>query len=375
MSLLLQRYSPFALRKPTFALLKNKQSYLPLSTIAQSVGSNKVDCYISTLDNAYINLAIEEWLLRETNPERYVLYLWRNKPCVVIGRNQNPFQECNLEFMRQNSIPLVRRRSGGGSVYHDMGNSIYTIFMPREEFSRRKNAELVSRALQQLDVPASVNDRHDIVVDGFKVSGSAYKIISKRAYHHGTMLIDADTDALRGCLSKERMPLRDMKSKGVASVPSPVTNVRNYSYTIDHQYFCESVLAEFVHDYNSNIPVEPVVFNEANKHQLPRKILETAKELQSWECVYGETPEFTNTIEHEFDWGNVHASIHSKYGMITKAELSTNSAGAHEVTVVSAISVGLRDAVNKINNDIPGLINEDNEHIVKDIQDWLAKKL
>jgi lipoate-protein ligase A len=86
-----------------------------------------------------------------------------------------------------------------------MGNSIYTIYMPREAFSRKANAELVSRALLQLDIPASVNDRHDIVVDNHKVSGSAYKIISARAYHHGTMLVDANTSYLKGCLSKKYM--------------------------------------------------------------------------------------------------------------------------------------------------------------------------
>lgn len=129
-----------------------------------------------------------------------------------------------------------------------MGNSIYTIFMPRDAFSRRANAELVSRALQELDVPAYVNERHDIAVDGFKVSGSAYKIINKRAYHHGTMLIDADTELLKGCLSKKNKS--GIISKGVESVPSPVTNLRNYSYTIDHQQFCESVTTEFLFRYN-----------------------------------------------------------------------------------------------------------------------------
>lgn len=135
-----------------------------------------------------------------------------------------------------------------------MGNSIYTIFMPREAFSRRVNAELVSRALKELDIPAYVNDRHDIAVDGFKVSGSAYKIINKRAYHHGTMLIDADTATLKGCLSKKGKT--GIVSKGVESVPSPVTNLREYSYTIDHQQFCESVLNEFTYDYNGGLDVE-----------------------------------------------------------------------------------------------------------------------
>lgn len=90
--------------------------------------NNKVDCYISTINDAYTNLAIEEWLLRETQPDRYILYLWRNKPCVVVGRNQNPFQECNLKFMEEHNIPLVRRRSGGGAVYHVITNT-YIIYL------------------------------------------------------------------------------------------------------------------------------------------------------------------------------------------------------------------------------------------------------
>lgn len=85
---------------------------------ATAIVPNEVDCYISTINDAYTNLAIEEWLLRVTQPDRYILYLWRNKPCVVVGRNQNPFSECNLRFMDEHNIPLVRRRSGGGAVYH-----------------------------------------------------------------------------------------------------------------------------------------------------------------------------------------------------------------------------------------------------------------
>lgn len=99
-------------------LLQKSVIRLGLFKRAYSTGQKKVDCYISTLNDVYSNLAIEEWLLRETKPDQHILYLWRNKPCVVVGRNQNPFQECNLRFMRENNIPLVRRRSGGGAVYH-----------------------------------------------------------------------------------------------------------------------------------------------------------------------------------------------------------------------------------------------------------------
>lgn len=95
-----------------------RQWSMPPMSRSMSTASNKVECYISKINDPYINLSIEEWLLRDTDPEKYILYLWRNRPCVVIGRNQNPFLECNLGFMQEHNIPLVRRRSGGGAVYH-----------------------------------------------------------------------------------------------------------------------------------------------------------------------------------------------------------------------------------------------------------------
>ncbi|KAI9489572.1 hypothetical protein BDB00DRAFT_770336 [Zychaea mexicana] len=264
-----------------------------------------------------------------------------------------------------------------------MGNSIYTIFMPREAFSRKVNAELVSRALLELDVPAYVNERHDIAVDGFKVSGSAYKIINKRAYHHGTMLIDADTAMLKGCLSK-RNKNSNIVSKGVESVPSPVTNLRNYSYTIDHQQFCESVLNEFVRDYNDGQDIQPVVFDES--HVLPQRAREMSEELQTWDWIYGQTPEFTNKIEQEFDWGHVNGLIRSRHGVITEADFtSPDASGAHEVIIMSAISNALRGcqysekatetALKKIKTNIPGLLNPENETIVQQLTQWINARL
>lgn len=183
-----------------------------------------------------------------------------------------------------------------------MGNSIYTIFMPRAAFSRDANAELVARALNQLDIPADVNTRHDIVVDGFKVSGSAYKLTSRRAYHHGTMLIDTDIEMLKGALKVDKDRLI---TKGVASVPSPVTNLRAYSYTIDHQQFCEAVIEEFFEAYNHGNAVEPTVFAKNDLSNLPEDVVKSREELTSWDWIYGQTPEFTHDIDMEFSWGTV----------------------------------------------------------------------
>jgi lipoate-protein ligase A len=138
------------------------------------------------------------------------------------------------------------------------------------------------------------------------VSGSAYKLTNRRAYHHGTMLIDTNIDTLRGSLkvSKDRLV-----TKGVASVPSPVTNLRSYSYTIDHQQFCEAVIEEFVDAHNHNNPIEPTVFTKADMSTLPEEVIKSKEELTSWDWIYGQTPEFTHCIDMEFGWGTVVSSV------------------------------------------------------------------
>ncbi|KAG0655932.1 Biotin/lipoate A/B protein ligase, partial [Rhodotorula mucilaginosa] len=131
--------------------------------------SKQTSIYVSDSHDPWFNLAFEDWLFRKTDPEQKILYLYRNSPSVIIGRNQNPWKEINLARLRELDIPFVRRKSGGGTVYHDLGNTNYCVFVPRTEFDRKTNAELVVRGLQNLDLAAYVNERNDICVDGFKM--------------------------------------------------------------------------------------------------------------------------------------------------------------------------------------------------------------
>lgn len=112
------RHTLSTLNNNTLPINSNNSSSSSNNSNSSSSSISNVDCYISNIHDPYTNLAIEEYLLRSTDPKRYILFLWRNRNCVVIGRNQNPFQECNLQYMKQNNIPLVRRRSGGGAVFH-----------------------------------------------------------------------------------------------------------------------------------------------------------------------------------------------------------------------------------------------------------------
>lgn len=129
-----------------------------------------------------------------------VLLLYRNSSCVIIGRNQNPWTEVNIKLLNESKIPLIRRKSGGGTVFHDLGNTNYCVMMPRDVFKRSTSVTMIADALSNLDIPAKVNSRYDIVLGDKKISGSAYKIANDKSYHHGTMLIDTDLGHLRNIL-------------------------------------------------------------------------------------------------------------------------------------------------------------------------------
>lgn len=252
-----------------------RQGFSPASV---SEPTNRVQMYISRSPDPYLNLSVEHYLLEKSPPDSVVLFLYTNRPCVVIGRNQNPWLEVNLGLVRQAPPPpgkavsdevsftevdeegmklgdggvvdLVRRRSGGGAVFHDLGNLNYSVLCPPADFDRNKHAEMVVRGLRGLGATtARVNERHDIVIGGaprltlgstadanasssdvartqtFKISGSAYKLTRKRALHHGTCLLTSpNLGSVVGRLL--RSPAEPyIKARGVASVRSPIRNV------------------------------------------------------------------------------------------------------------------------------------------------------
>jgi lipoate-protein ligase A len=228
---------------------------------------NKLQSYLSTSNDPYLNLSIEDHILRKSPPDSTVLFLYVNRPCVVIGRNQNPWTEVNLGILNAarnrthdveteppgiGAVDLVRRRSGGGTVFHDEGNLNWSITCPRNDFTRDKHAEMVVRALRKIGVDrARVNERHDIVLDQghekrdsdpddthrtpwtvddgtlpkpLKVSGSAYKLTRLRALHHATTLLSSPN--LHIIPQYLRSPAKKhIQAKGVESVSSPVGNI------------------------------------------------------------------------------------------------------------------------------------------------------
>lgn len=149
---------------------------------------------------------------------------------MVIGRNQNPWRETNVFALRQHDIPLIRRKSGGGTVYHDLGNVNYSVMMPSTVFDRDEHALMICSAINPILAAKGnnvrVNERHDIVDKfGRKVSGSAYKLQRQKSYHHGTMLLSSKLENLRGMLRRDKAEMGEIDSSGVESVHSSVANL------------------------------------------------------------------------------------------------------------------------------------------------------
>ncbi|TNY24189.1 Lipoyltransferase and lipoate-protein ligase [Rhodotorula diobovata] len=333
---------------------------------------SEANIYVSASHDPWFNLAFEDWLFRKTDPEQRILYLYRNSPSVIIGRNQNPWKEINLTRLHELGIPFVRRKSGGGTVYHDLGNTNYCVFVPRAEFDRRSNAELVTRGLQSLDVPAHVNERHDICVEGFKVSGSAFKLVNKRAYHHGTMLIDAQLGNLRGVLGSKK---DSMVTKGVASVPSPVRNLRETTPTVDHARFVEAVAEQFAAQYGLGREVKRIDEGELESNSYVRGVVD---ELKSWDWQFGQTPEFTHDMSGSFPFGDMTLSITSRHGLVTRASLARPPRPLEwwrAATELCRVLEGDRyGSVERTVETVSGLRGEEGER-VRVLLEWLKREM
>ncbi|OGM41808.1 putative lipoyltransferase and lipoate-protein ligase [Aspergillus bombycis] len=323
-------WSTTALR-PVFVRYNSSLSSDQFAQLA-SRASSQHQVYQSLSTDPYVNLSIEHFLLENAPPDSSILFLYVNQPCVVIGRNQNPWHETNLLALQNdresntqgkndNSALLVRRRSGGGAVYHDEGNLNYSVISPRTTFTRNKHAEMVVRALHRVGATnTSVNDRHDIVMSigqsqPRKISGSAFKLTRHRALHHGTCLLD--TPNIHRLGSFLRSPARDyIKAKGVESVRSPVANVSSVFVDAMMPFSIERVMASIIEEFAQMYQVDADAVRRAQRaHVLEPElyagdtwvagavgepqgygepeIKKGIEELTSLEWKYTQTPQFT----------------------------------------------------------------------------------
>lgn len=269
----------------------------------------------------FMNLAVEGFLLENLAPYGHALYLWQNDNTVVVGRNQNTYAEVNPDFKGY----VTRRLSGGGAVYHDVGNLNFTFVSERSLYSVENNNKIILSALRNLGFNAELSGRNDVTVEGKKISGQAFCLRKDACYHHGTILINSDVERMRSALSPSKLKLQ---SKGVTSVVSRVGNLKDWDPDVTVSSV-KAALAEAFREFYSGYTVDEKSVDLAD----PR-IVDMADKLSSKEWVWGKNPKAKCSIEKRFDWGIVQADIEIHGDSVTRLDIWTDSMNTEWVLVI-----------------------------------------
>ncbi len=274
---------------------------------------NRKAIYIATSHDCAANLAGEAYLIKEDLD--HILYLWVNDPCIVVGRFQNPYSECNLERMDEEGVQLVRRRSGGGAVYHDRGNLCFTLIGRKDSSSKEENFALVLAGLRKLGIEAELSGRNDILFDGKKISGNAFQTTTTKFCHHGTLLITSDLSVMANYLTPSSTKLA---SKAVKSVASRVGNLSEAKKDITTKEVEDALIAAFCDKYGPTAVTE-IDFKEFPETQADYRLFGDRN------LILEKTPQFTHFLNHRFSWGecSLHMDIHK--AKIVEVRLFTDS--------------------------------------------------
>ena len=263
----------------------------------------------STCTDPHYNLALEETLLLHAE-DAVILYLWQNQNTVVIGRNQNPWKECRTALLRQEGGHLARRLSGGGAVFHDLGNLNFTFLMPQSMYDLDRQLDTICAAVCSFGIDAERSGRNDILAKGRKFSGNAFYKNGKQAYHHGTLLIDADMEKLGRYLNPSKAKLA---AKGVDSVRSRVGNLRELNPAITVDAMKAALIDAFSVGYGGAERIE--------LHPNPA----LRERYRSWEWNYGQKLPFTFEWEDRLDFGCIRIEAAVEHGVIRQAKVWTDA--------------------------------------------------
>lgn len=311
----------------------------------------------------YFNIALEEYLTTQTDDSSEWFMLWQNKPAVIVGRYQNTAEEVNANTIQENRIEVVRRMSGGGAVYHDLGNLNFTLVVTSSaDRSFSRFAQPVLKALHKLGVEAQLSGRNDLTVAGRKFSGNAQYISKKRLLHHGTLLFNTDLDIMQRVLDVDASK---MASKGVKSVRSRVTNLAEHLPTSINIDEFKSTLSQTIGEY---WPLEPARGLTEPEEARVRQLAD--HKYRRWEWNYGQSPQYDLRRQARYPWGQIDIRLELKQGRITVCKIYGDFFTSQDIGSLEQALQGIiydRDQVIQLLDSL-----ELHEYVPEmDVQQWL----
>ena len=276
----------------------------------------KIRIYESKNLDPYRNLATEKYLMDTTAPGECTLYLWQNQNTVVIGSNQNAWVECRTTLLEQERGKLARRLSGGGAVFHDIGNLNFTFMARKESYDLDRNLAVIKRACAYAGVTAEKSGRNDLLAEGRKFSGNAFYQNKTHAYHHGTLLINVDMEKLQRYLSPSKAKL---EAKGIASVRSRVINLQELNPSLS----CEVMKQHMTNAFETEYGLKATLVTLTEEDMAAIDTL--TREYGSWDYLYGTPLPFTFSCESRYNWGGVQLQLQAKGGIITAVKVYSDS--------------------------------------------------
>lgn len=345
--------------------------------------AQNVHVITTNIKNPWINLALEEHFLNNQPEDTATLFLWQNKDTVVIGRNQNPWTECNLTLMNEDNIRLARRISGGGAVFHDNGNLNFSFILNRDAYDVDRQCGVIIHALRRFGINAVQSGRNDITANDKKFSGNAFCFRGQNALHHGTILIGADKDRLTRYLTVSKDKI---KTKGVASVKNRVINLCDIIPGLTVDRVKEAVSDAFIDEYSTSPElVKAFYFSDKDKFMWPKDadFRDIIARNGSWEWCYGETPDFDVSIKNRFSWGGVEIYFKLNEGVIQKAEVYSDALCEELISALPGLLSGLRldgrELSHKLNNCREPLKNlekdsDSRDPVLNDLALWLERE-
>ncbi|MBT9154004.1 MAG: Lipoate-protein ligase A [Firmicutes bacterium] len=312
----------------------------------------------------YYNLALEELLLSHLGERQCVLYLWQNQRTVVIGRHQNAWRECLVDRIETAGGRIARRLSGGGAVYHDLGNLNFTFLVPREAYDLHRQLKVILTAVRELGIEAEFSGRNDILAAGRKFSGNAFYHGQQASFHHGTILLDVDLSILQDYLN---VPPQKLAAKGVASVKSRVINLRELVPGLTIEHLKTAMQRAFLAEYGGGgevMALEPLTTT-------PEFIFLMDK-YASWDWRLGKTPAFDVIHETRFPWGGIELGLVVVGGKVTDAKIFSDAMDVDVIDAMVKSLIGIAYSRQAASNALSELANYTLNPLTREVAEWLS---